>query len=108
MADWETDARKVLATFRADFGRAGNDPRFIELVEELDRLGPEFHLWWPRHDVRSHGEGVKTINHPQAGRMMLEYTAFIVESEPDLSMIVYTAAPGTDTAAKIAQLMAKG
>jgi transcriptional regulator with XRE-family HTH domain len=106
MVDWESDARRALATFRTDFGRAGNDPRFLELVEELNRLSPEFHQWWPRHDVRSHGEGIKSIQHPAVGRMMLEYTAFVVESEPDLSMIVYTPAPGTGTAEKIAILLA--
>ncbi|WKW52415.1 helix-turn-helix transcriptional regulator [Rhodomicrobium lacus] len=105
MVDWEADAKKALAIFRADFARAGNDPRFLELVDELDRLSPEFHQWWPRHDVRNHGEGVKAVRHPKVGLMSLEYTAFIVESDPDLRMVVYTPAPGSDTADKIARLV---
>ncbi|KAI94951.1 XRE family transcriptional regulator [Rhodomicrobium udaipurense JA643] len=108
MVDWEADAKKALAVFRADFARAGNDPRFLELVDELDRLSPEFHQWWPRHDVRNHGEGVKAVRHPKVGLMSLEYTAFIVESDPDLRMVVYTPAPGSDTAGKIARLVDGG
>lgn len=98
MVDWEQDAKKALATFRAWFGRASADPSFLELIEELNRLSPEFHQWWPRHDVRSHGEGVKKIQHPKVGLMLLEYTAFIVESEPDLNLVVYTPAPGSERA----------
>ena len=60
-----------------------------------------------RHDIPSHGEGIKSIQHPTVGRMTLEYTACIVESEPDLSMIVYTPALGTGTAEKITKLLAR-
>jgi hypothetical protein len=54
--------------------------------------------------VRSHGEGVKNIVHPREGAMALEYTAFVVESEPDLRMIVYTPA-NDDAAEKILRLL---
>jgi transcriptional regulator with XRE-family HTH domain len=106
MVDWEADAKKALAAFRASYGRKGRDAAFEELIAELDRISPEFHQWWPRHDVRSHGEGVKTINHPVAGRMTLEYTAFIVESEPELSVIVHTPA-NPEAAQQIASLMSE-
>src|SRR5690348_8438756 len=35
MLDWEKDARRIVARFRLDFSRSGNDPAFVELVRNL-------------------------------------------------------------------------
>ena len=70
--------------------------------KELNRLSPEFYQWWPRHDVRSHGEGIKSIQHPSRA-----YDARIHSIYRDLSMIVYTPALGTGTAEKMTKLLGR-
>ena len=42
------------------------------------------------------GEVVKTLRHPQAGLISLDYSAFLVEGRPDLNLVVYTPATAQD------------
>src|SRR6202161_4576653 len=90
--DWESVARFVVGSFRADAARAGAAAEVQPLVDELCRLSPEFKAMWRDNDVRSHGEGVKQIRHPVLGPIAFEYSAFAVDGRPDLSMVVYNPA----------------
>jgi transcriptional regulator with XRE-family HTH domain len=103
MPNWESDARFVVAAFRADTARAGAD--VAALVEELCRRSPEFEAMWRDHDVRDrYGEGPKQIVHPLAGPIALEYSAFAVDGRPDLSMVIYNPATPAD-AERVRSLM---
>jgi transcriptional regulator with XRE-family HTH domain len=53
MTNWESDARFVVAAFRADTARAGMAGNVKALVDELCRLSPEFEAMWRDNDVRS-------------------------------------------------------
>ncbi len=53
MPNWESDARFVVAAFRADTARAGMAGTVKALVDELCRLSPEFETMWRDNDVRS-------------------------------------------------------
>lgn len=90
MPDWEGDARRVLAKFRLDHGRAHGDPAFASLVEELLAMSPDFRRWWPLLDVSGRGEGVKRLRHEALGLIEFEHTAFTVEGAPDLRLVVFT------------------
>jgi len=43
--------------------------------------------------VASGGDGSKRLKHPEPGLLELDFSTFAVEARPDLSMIVYNAAP---------------
>jgi len=43
--------------------------------------------------VASEGDGSKRLKHPEPGLLELDFSTFAVEARPDLSMIVYNAAP---------------
>jgi hypothetical protein len=103
MADWEVDARRVMAKFRLDFGRANGEAAFAELVEQLCELSPEFNQWWPRHDVLGPWEGLKRIRHESLGEMAFRHTAFAVENSPDLRMVAY--APASEREAEFLRLL---
>jgi hypothetical protein len=90
MLDWEVDARRVIARFRLDYGRSGNDPAFVELVRNLEEASPEFARWWRQHDVDGFGEGVKRVRHPRHGEIEYEHAAFTADSDPNLRLVVYT------------------
>ncbi len=103
--DWESVARHVLGSFRADAARAGAAAEVRPLVDELCRLSPEFRTMWRDNDVRgSHGEAVKHIRHPALGPLAFEYSSFAVDGRPDLSMVVYNPATPSD-AQKISSLV---
>jgi transcriptional regulator with XRE-family HTH domain len=95
-ADWEGVARFVVATFRADLARAGAAKNVQALVDELCAVSPEFEAIWRDHDVRTHGDGRKTLHHPVAGPIAMEYSAFAVDGRPDLTMVVYNPATPAD------------
>src|SRR5580658_4141299 len=94
--DWDSVARFVVGSFRVDAARAGAAEEVEPLVDELCRLSPEFRAMWRDNDVRSHGEGVKHIRHPVLGLIAFEYSAFAVDGQPDLSMVVYIPATSAD------------
>ena len=94
--DWESVARFAVGSFRADVARAGASKEVEALVEELSRISPEFEAIWRDHDVRAHGEGIKSVKHPLVGVIGLEYSAFAVDGRPDLGMVIYHPATPAD------------
>jgi transcriptional regulator with XRE-family HTH domain len=90
--DWESVARFVVGTFRADVARAGLATEVGDLVDELCRASPDFNRMWSENHVMSHGDGenVKRLLHPVLGAIEMEYSLFGVDGRPDLSMLVYT------------------
>jgi len=95
--DWESVARFVLGTFRADAARAGAAAEVEPLVDELCRLSPEFKSMWRDNDVRgAHGEAVKRMRHPVLGPIAFEYSAFAVDGRTDLTMVIYNPATAKD------------
>ena len=102
--DWESVARFVVATFRADAARIGATGNVGALVDELSRTSPEFAAMWREKEVGHHGEGTKTLRHPTLGVLPLEYSSFTVDGRPDLSMVVYN--PATpEVAAEVKRLI---
>lgn len=103
-ADWDSVARFVTSTFRADVARAGadGDPTVAALVQELCARSPEFAALWAHNDVSHHGDGLKRLRHPVAGALAFEYSAFAVDGRPDLGMIVYNPATAEDAAKVLA------
>ncbi|WP_233828829.1 helix-turn-helix transcriptional regulator [Paraburkholderia sp. ZP32-5] len=89
--DWESVARFVVGTFRADVARAGLASEVGELVDDLCRTSPDFERMWRDNQVFSHGEGehIKRLLHPTLGTIEMEYSLFAVDGRPDLGMIVY-------------------
>ena len=61
-------------------------------------LKEDFRSRWAKHNVHQHIGGSKNINHPVVGRLDLMYDTLPIAQAPGLTMIVYTAAPGTPTA----------
>ncbi|MEO9166849.1 MAG: helix-turn-helix transcriptional regulator [Aestuariivirga sp.] len=93
--NWQHDARFVVGSFRADVARAGATSEMTGFVEELCRDSAEFAAIWRENDVQGlYGEKSKTINHPQLGKLQLDYSAFTVVGRPDLTMVIYN--PSTD------------
>ncbi|MDR6410097.1 helix-turn-helix transcriptional regulator [Paraburkholderia terricola] len=90
--DWESVARFVVGTFRADVARAGLASEVGDLVDDLRRANPDFDRLWRENQVLSHGDGenVKRLLHPTLGSIEMEYSLFAVDGRPDLSMLVYT------------------
>ncbi|HQT74472.1 MAG TPA: helix-turn-helix transcriptional regulator [Acidiphilium sp.] len=103
-SNWESVARYVVASFRADVARAGAARDVQSLVDELSATSPEFAALWADNDVQAHGDGVKILHHPVAGPLSMEFSGFAVDSRPDLTMVIYNPATAED-ADKIRRLL---
>jgi len=105
--EWHNVARFVVASFRADSVRAGAMQEVQSLVDDLCRLSPEFEEMWRDNDVRSHGDGIKTLHHAVVGPLSMEFSSFAVDGRPDLNMVIYNPITKADTDRVKALLKAK-
>ncbi|WP_249661178.1 helix-turn-helix transcriptional regulator [Variovorax sp. PCZ-1] len=106
LPEWELDARFAVAVFRVDIARAGDGSQAAALAAELQAQSAEFRRLWADNEMRIPGVGLKRLVHPIAGPLALEYSAFSVDGEPGLTMLVFTPSTSADAAA-IASLIAK-
>jgi transcriptional regulator with XRE-family HTH domain len=94
--NWQNVARYVVASFRADVARAGAARNVQSLVDELCATSPEFAAMWRDNDVQAHGDGLKVLHHPVAGKLSMEFSGFAVDGRPDLAMVIYNPATPED------------
>lgn len=94
--DWESIARFLIATFRAETAKLGQDERTRELISELSASSSEFKAMWSDNEVSATGEGLKRLKHPIMGRTTFEYSSFSVDGRPDLRLVAYTPASEKD------------
>lgn len=103
LPDWERDARYAVAVFRVEVARAGSRPEAIALAAELHATNADFRRLWAENEVRSHWVGHKRFEHPLAGPLSLETSAFAVDGADGLSMIVFT--PDTPAGARAIEML---
>jgi hypothetical protein len=85
----------LLAACVPEMGRNPLDGILTDLVGELSAGSEEFRALWAAHDVEYYRSGVQQFRHPEAGKLTLNYNALELPADPGLTMIVYTAEPGT-------------
>jgi transcriptional regulator with XRE-family HTH domain len=108
LVDWEAHARKCVAKLRTTYASRVDDPWFNELVTILRTRSVEFERWWNENDVAGTSqEGVKHYEHPEAGRLVFDYSVLEVLDErmSSLRLVAYVPAPGTGTREKMEALL---
>jgi transcriptional regulator with XRE-family HTH domain len=93
--DWDKTANDAVAILRGEAGRNPYDRRLSDLVGELSTRSEDFRARWAAHNVRLHRSGRKQLHHPVAGDLELTYEALELPADPGLTMITYTAEPGS-------------
>lgn len=102
--DWQAVASQCVAHLRMLAGHHQKDRRLTSLVGELSLQSEDFRRLWADHQVRQCAYGVKQIQHPVAGLLKLPYVTLAVPGDGDLTMLVYTPEPGSETAERLALL----
>ncbi len=102
--DWESAAAGMVAGFRESVGTDTDDPRFVELVEELSLASPRFSRLWARHDVDTCESAPKHIDHPQVGDLLLNRERLGVAGRAGQVLVVHHPDAGSDSADKLALL----
>jgi transcriptional regulator with XRE-family HTH domain len=86
--DWEEQAPLMLSSFRRDFARASRQADIHELVDELERVSPEFKTWWRQHDVHAPCNGVRRLRIDGQAEPF-DYTSLTVDADRHLRLVVY-------------------
>lgn len=104
--DWDLFAHMCVGIMRVETGRDPHDQALQDLVGELTTQSATFSRLWSAHDVRTHGVGTKRFHHPVVGPLTLSYEELTLTAEDGLSLIIYTAEPGSPSADRIKELSA--
>ncbi|MFE7422847.1 helix-turn-helix domain-containing protein [Rhodococcus sp. NPDC057529] len=96
-ADWETVAKTAVAQLRMEAAKYPDDPRVAALVGELSVQDPQFSQWWAAQNVASLSVGTKTMNHPVAGELVLDWDTLTATTDAEQQLVIWTAAPDTPT-----------
>ncbi|WP_296667298.1 helix-turn-helix transcriptional regulator [Demequina sp.] len=99
--DWNDIADASVASLRTIAGRDPFDRAVTDLVGELSTRSEDFRIRWARHDVHLHTHGLKRIVHPAIGEVALSFTVLELPADAGLSLTIYTAAPGSESADKL-------
>ena len=93
--DWTTAARDMVAALRIEAGTNPYDRALTDLVGELSTRSEEFASGWASQNVRFHRSGSKDVHHPVVGDLHLSFEAMDLPADPGLSLVVYSAEPGS-------------
>ncbi|MGW7202873.1 helix-turn-helix transcriptional regulator [Streptomyces sp. NPDC054837] len=93
--DWDHIADMTVDVLRTEAGRNPHDKGLHDLVGELSTRSDAFRTRWGSHNVRRHGTGVKRFHHPVVGELTLTWHGSAVDDEPGLTLLIYTAEPGS-------------
>jgi len=93
--DWEQQARAAVEALRLDAGDHPGDELTAALVAELTEHSAAFRDWWTRHRVHQRTHGSKSLRHPIAGDLTLDYETFTMPGDPEQTLFVYSTPPNT-------------
>jgi hypothetical protein len=78
----------VVAEFRAHCASHLEDRALRALIEELQRLNPEFARMWEQHCVLGREGGERTFNHPTDGFLRYEQVTFELAGHADVKLTI--------------------
>ncbi|WP_457317157.1 helix-turn-helix transcriptional regulator [Sinomonas sp. RB5] len=102
--DWHAVAAEAAGALRVDIGRHPNDPQANQLVGDLAVHSEEFRQWWAGHRVVTTHAGTLRLRHPVVGDLELSFEDLAPRHDPDQTLRVFTAAPGSASADSLALL----
>jgi transcriptional regulator with XRE-family HTH domain len=101
--DWDQEAARHVAMYRAAMRLHLNEPAWTELPDELAARSPAFAHYWARSDVAGPERRIKRFRHPVVGEMTLHSTSLLLAEDPTVRIVVL-AASGPADAEKLARL----
>ncbi|GLX95392.1 helix-turn-helix transcriptional regulator [Herbidospora sp. NBRC 101105] len=96
--EWPEVARSVVAVLRLYAGAHPDDPELTPLVDELTRASALFRQVWNEHAVVRHADGRKRFRHPVVGELTLNYETFTAAGDPEQTLVMFHADPGSPSA----------
>jgi hypothetical protein len=92
--DWEENAPRMVAQFRAAMAQHVAESSWKCLVKRLRQESPEFERMWNQHEVRAPENFTKRYLHPEVGLIRFEYTQLWFGQRSEIKLTTYT--PGDE------------
>jgi transcriptional regulator with XRE-family HTH domain len=103
IVDWEQEAARHVAMYRAAMTLHLDDQAWTELPDELAQDSADFAHYWSRSDVAGPERRIKRFRHAAAGEMTLQSTSLLLADDPTVRLVVLYPS-GPPDAAKLEQL----
>lgn len=87
LPDWEERAGRLLAEFRADYGRNLADPRAKAVVDWLGERSHEFRSAWERQAVIDREGGLRRFDHPVDGPLVFRQHTLCAHERADFKLV---------------------
>ena len=100
--DWAGSG--LVGSLRVRYERGRPDPRVEALISELKERSPHFRRLWQERGVVKRMKGRKTFDHPEVGRIELDWDRLTVPGSGGQVLMVYSAQPGTPAATALTLL----
>jgi transcriptional regulator with XRE-family HTH domain len=88
IVDWDHEAARHVAMYRAAMALHLDDAEWTELPDELTRRSVEFARYWSRSDVAGPEQRLKRFRHPRAGAMTFHSTSLLVADDPATRIVI--------------------
>ncbi len=98
VVDWELEAARHVAMYRAAMTIHLDDPAWTALPTRLARLSPDFARFWASSDVAGPERRLKRFRHPSAVPLTLHSTSLLMADDPMIRIVVLYPATAADAA----------
>ena len=98
IADWDQEAARHVAMYRAAMTIHLDDPAWTALPARLARLSPDFARFWASSDVAGPERRIKRFRHPSAGPLTLHSTSLLMADDPMIRIVILYPATASDAA----------
>ncbi|UXA18198.1 helix-turn-helix transcriptional regulator [Mycobacterium sp. SMC-4] len=105
--DHEFYSRMYVSGLRGVLTLRGPQSTAAQLLELLTARSAEFRALWAQHEVGIRPREIKRYNHPEVGRLEL-HCQILLDPEESHTLLVYTAAPGSESYEKLQLLSVVG
>jgi hypothetical protein len=98
VADWEQEAARHVAMYRAAMTLHLDEPAWTALPARLAQLSPDFARFWASSDVAGPERRLKRFRHPGAGPLTLHSTSLLMADDPMIRIVILYPATASDAA----------
>jgi MmyB-like transcription regulator ligand binding domain len=98
IADWDQEAARHVAMYRAAMTIHLDDPAWTALPARLAQLSPDFARFWASSDVAGPERRLKRFRHPNAGPLTLHSTSLLMADDPMIRIVILYPATASDAA----------
>jgi hypothetical protein len=90
--DWEANAPRLVAQFRAAMAQHVAEPSWKCLLKRLRQESPDFERFWNQHEVRAPENFTKRYLNPEVGLLRFDYTQLWFGQRSEIKLTTYTPA----------------